>query len=74
MALGSASVRPGFFVVRLEEPVQADQVDSALGEEPGVVGEVLGTAFVLHAGGDGPEPDRRAVAADEADSCPPRGG
>ena len=43
IALGSASVSLGFLACDSQVPVQPDQVDAALGQEPGVVGEVLGT-------------------------------
>ena len=50
----------------IQVPVETDQVDAALGEKPGVMGEVLEALVVLDVRRDSPETDGVAIAADEA--------
>src|SRR5262249_23299215 len=47
-------------------PMQPHQVDPALGEEPGMMRQVVWAAVVLDAGRQRPKADRGIIAADEA--------
>ena len=60
----------GVLVLGFDLAVEPHHVHPALGQEAGVMGQVVGRPVALGIGGDAPEPDGRAVAQDERFSIP----